>query len=139
MNTYLYRASPSLFWPQFHSGSQFLAPVKNRHFLQFIHNNVISSTSSDGFSQSVLKRTLHHLYHQIPFSILPEICAFFIGFSCTVQTKMRSLACSLATDCVLANTILISPCPPIPPTNKRMVRVLKKVRKVVTEKPFTSK
>ena len=24
---------------QFHSGSQFLAPVKNRRFLRFIHNN----------------------------------------------------------------------------------------------------
>ena len=44
MKTYLYRASnlksiPSLFWPLFHSGSQFLAPVKKRRFLRFIHNN----------------------------------------------------------------------------------------------------
>ena len=27
------------FWPLFHSGSQFLAPMKNGHFLRFIHNN----------------------------------------------------------------------------------------------------
>ena len=43
MMTYLYRAAnlslPSLFWPQFHSGSQFLAPAKNCRFLRFIHNN----------------------------------------------------------------------------------------------------
>ena len=40
MKTYLYRASNlSLFWPQFHSGSQFLAHAKNRRFLRFIHNN----------------------------------------------------------------------------------------------------
>ena len=40
MKTYPYRASnlksPSLFWPQFHSRSQFLVPAKNRHFSQFI-------------------------------------------------------------------------------------------------------
>ena len=30
---------PLLFWPLIHSGSQFLAPVKNRQFLQFIHNS----------------------------------------------------------------------------------------------------
>ena len=43
MKTYLYRASnlksTSLFWPQFHSGSQLLAPTKNRRFLRFIHTN----------------------------------------------------------------------------------------------------
>ena len=38
---------------------------------------------------------------------------------------MRSLAGSLA-DGVLADTILITPRPPIPPTNIRMVRVLGK-------------
>ena len=30
---------PSLFWPLILSGSQFLAPVKNRQFLRFIHTN----------------------------------------------------------------------------------------------------
>ena len=52
-------------------------------------------------------------------TILPEICAFMIGFSYTVWTKMRSLAGSLA-DGVLADAILIPPCPPIPPTNIRI-------------------
>ena len=40
-------------------------------------------------------------------TILPDrqkICAFIIGFSCTVWTKMRSLAASLA-DGLLADTI----------------------------------
>ena len=47
--------------------------------------------------------------------ILPEICAFIFGFSYTVWTKMTSLACSL-TDGVLADAILISPRPLLPPT-----------------------
>ena len=43
MKTYLYRALKSTitflaFVSLFHSGSQFLAPAKNRRFLQFIHN-----------------------------------------------------------------------------------------------------
>ena len=37
MKTYLYSLL-SLFWPLIHSGSQFLAPVKNRRFLRVIHN-----------------------------------------------------------------------------------------------------
>ena len=40
MKIYLHRASnlslPSLFWPLIHSGSQFLAPVKNSRLLRFI-------------------------------------------------------------------------------------------------------
>ena len=59
-------------------------------------------------------------------TILPESCAVIIGFSCTVWTKMRSLAGSLAdcvlADCVLADGSLIHPCPPIMPTNIRKVR-----------------
>ena len=43
MKTYLYRAynlkSTITFLALIHSGNQFLAPVKNRRFLQFIHNN----------------------------------------------------------------------------------------------------
>ena len=35
-------------------------------------------------------------------TIHPEICAFTIGFSCTVWTKMRTLVCSLVDD-VLAH------------------------------------
>ena len=44
------------------------------------------------------------------YAILREICAFIIGFSCTVWTKMRSFAGSLA-DGVLADAILISSLP----------------------------
>ena len=44
---------------------------------------------------------------------LLEKCAFIIGFSCTVWTKMRSLASSLV-DGMLADAILIPPRPPIP-------------------------
>ena len=53
--------------------------------------------------------------------ILPEICTFIIGFSCTVWTKMTSLAYSLA-DGVLADAILIFPRPQLLPTNIRKVR-----------------
>ena len=57
----------------------------------------------------------------IPLDTIPEKCAFNIGFICTVWTKMKSLAGSLA-DGVLADAILIPPHPPIPPTNIRKVR-----------------
>ena len=66
-------------------------------------------------------------------TILPEKCAFVI---CTVWTKMRSLASSLA-DGVLADTIIIPPLPPILPTKIRKESDLKK--KVQSQKPFTSK
>ena len=46
--------------------------------------------------------------------ILPEKCAFIIGFSYNVWTTMRSLDGSLADD-VLADAILIAPLPPIQP------------------------
>ena len=52
---------------------------------------------------------------------------------------MRCLAGSLA-DGVLGDAILIPPHPPILPTNKKMIRgPKKKVWKLVTEQPFTSK
>ena len=54
-------------------------------------------------------------------TILPDVCAFIIGISCTVWTKMRSLAGPLA-DGVLTDASLIPPRPPIPPTNIRKVR-----------------
>ena len=54
-------------------------------------------------------------------TILSEKCAFIIGFSCTVWTKMICLAGSLA-DGVLADAVVIPPRPPIPPTNIRKVR-----------------
>ena len=50
---------------------------------------------------------------------------FLVVFSCTVWTKMKSLAGSLA-DGVLAGAILIPHCPPILPTNISMVRGRKK-------------
>ena len=66
---------------------------------------IIIMNSSDGFSQSVLKQ----ITSLIPLgTILPEKCAFIIGFSCTVWTKMRSLAGSLV-DGVLGDIILIPP------------------------------
>ena len=71
-------------------------------------------------------------------TIFFEICAFIIGFSCTLWNKMRSLACSLADD-VLSNAIFISSCPPIPPTNIRKGRGHKKSTELVTQKLFTSK
>ena len=69
-------------------------------------------------------------------TILPEICAFIIGFSWTVWNKMRSLASSLA-DGVLADTIL--PRTPILPTNIRKGRGLGKSTETSNRKPFTSK
>ena len=71
-------------------------------------------------------------------TILPEVCAFIVGFNFTVCTKMRFLVGSLA-DCVLADTILIPPRPPVPPTTIEGKGSSKKVRKLVTEKLFTSK
>ena len=47
----------------------------------------------------------------VSYAILPEICAFIVGFSFTVWTKMRSLRV-----CVLADAILIPARPPTPPT-----------------------
>ena len=61
-------------------------------------------------------------------TILREICAFIIGFSCTVWTKMGSLAGSLAYS-VLADAIIISTCPLLPPTNIWKGGVVQKVRK----------
>ena len=69
-------------------------------------------------------------------TILPEKCAFIIGFSCTVRTKMKSLSSSLA-DGVLADAILITPRPPILPTNTRKGRG--KVQNLVTQKTFSNK
>ena len=99
MKTYLDRATNlSLFWPLFHSRSQLLAPAKNRRFLRFIHiliiifiiiiiiiiNNFFIWVFSE-YTEAVTTSLL-------PIdAILPEICTFIVGFSCTVWTKMRSL------------------------------------------------
>ena len=53
--------------------------------------------------------------------ILPDKCAFLIGFSSTMCTKMGSWIGYLA-DGVLADAILIPPRPAIPPTNIRKVK-----------------
>ena len=54
-------------------------------FLLLVIIIIIISTSSDRFSRSVLKRSLHHLYHIV--TNFPGICAFIICFSFTVWTK----------------------------------------------------
>ena len=70
-------------------------------------------------------------------TILPEICTFIIGFSCTVWIKMRSLAGSLA-DGVLGDAILIPPRPPMTAHQYKDGKgSSKKVRKLVQHKPFT--
>ena len=82
MKIYLYRATnlKSTFLALVHSGSPFLVPTKNQRFLQFIHNQ-----------HQLLHTGLLYL-EVIPIdAILPAICAFIVGFSCTVCTKMRSL------------------------------------------------
>ena len=74
MKTYLYRASnlksTISFWPLFHSGSQFLASVKNCRFWDLFIILIIviiiilsSSTSSDVFSPNILKQSQPHLHN----------------------------------------------------------------------------
>ena len=48
---------------------------------------IIIITSSDGFSQSVLKRTLHHLYHIV--TNFPEICALLLALALLCGLKVR--------------------------------------------------
>ena len=91
MKTYVYRASnlksTITFLPLFHSGSQFLAPVKNRRFLRFIFIIIINF-----FRRVFSKYTEAVTTSLIPIdAILPEICTLIIGFSCTEWTKMRSV------------------------------------------------
>ena len=72
--------------------------------------------------QAILECTEVNATLLIPLQTIDsDKCAFIIGFSCTVWTKMMSLAGSLA-DGVLADAILIPPCPPILPTNILKVR-----------------
>ena len=85
----------------------------------------------DYFRRVFLECTEVNATSLIPLdTVLSEKCAFIIVCSCTVWTKMWSLSGSLVNG-VLADTILIPPRPPIPPTN---IRKEKKVRKLVTEK-----
>ena len=58
MKTYLYRASnltSTRFWPLIHSGSQFLAPGKNRQFLRFILASEAKLTNKRGKLKKKLK------------------------------------------------------------------------------------
>ena len=122
MKTYLYRAS------NLKSTITFLASVSLRKSISAPIKNVVSC---DLFHHQLLQTSFSEYTEAnatslIPLdTILPEICAFIIDFNCTVWTKMRSLAGSLA-DGVLTDAILILPCPPIPPTNIRKVRGLRK-------------
>ena len=52
---------------------RFLAPVKNSHFTQFIHNN-------NNNNNNTLKRTLHHLYHY-NYNIPPDIWVLSLGLT----------------------------------------------------------
>ena len=81
---------PSLFWPLFHSGSQFLAPAKNRRFLRFIYtnNNYHNHLLHTVFSECTVAITTSLIPLVTNF---PEIYAFIIGFSFTMWTKMRPL------------------------------------------------
>ena len=81
-----------------------------------------SSTSSDNFSQNVLKRSLHHLYNLRPFFLMN---VFIIGFSCTVWTKTRSFAGSIAD----GETFIF-----LPATKIRKVRGHQKIRNVNEKK-----
>ena len=92
------------------------APVKNRRFLRFIHNqHQLLQTGFSEYTEAVTTSL-------IPIdAILPEICACIVGFSCTMWTKMRSLQ----AHCVLADAILIHPHPPVPPTTINNVRGLR--------------
>ena len=122
MKTYVYRASnlkcTITFLALVHSRSQFLASAKNRHCDFLI--NVIINFFRRVFSEYTEEVTTSLIRLD---TILPEIRAFIIGFSCTVWTKMRLLAGSLA-DGVLADSIIIPPRPPIPTTNNRKNHLL---------------
>ena len=126
MKAYLYRASNMKSTITFlvlvsYSGSQFLAHTKNVVSCNLFIILIIIITIPF-FGRVVLECTKAIATSHIPLdNILPEIYAFIIGFSCTVWTKMRSWVGSLA-DGVLADAILIPPCPPILPTNIRRVR-----------------
>ena len=81
---------PSLFWPLILSGSQFLAPVKNRQFLRFIHNN---NTNNNNYHNNLLQFGFLGVYwsdRYITYTLVtnfPEIVPFIIGFCFTVWTK----------------------------------------------------
>ena len=101
MKTYLYRASNLKSTITFQASvswrSQFLVPAKNHRFLQFIPNNNNNNKKIiiifiNFFRLFFSEYTEANATSLIPLdTILPEKCAFIIGFNCTVWTKMRSL------------------------------------------------
>ena len=118
MKTYLYRASNLNHF----SGLSFVAEVNFWRLIKTIISCNLFIIIINFFRRVFSEFTEANATSLVPLhTILPEICAFMIGFSCIVWTKMSSLAGSLA-DGVLAGAILIPPRPPIPPTNIRMVR-----------------
>ena len=96
MKTYLYRASnlksTIIFWPQFHSGSQFLAPAETVDscdlfiliimIIIIIFFRRVFSECTEAIATSLIPRVTN----------FPDICAFIIGFSFTVWTKIRPLS-----------------------------------------------
>ena len=105
-------------------------PAKNHRFLRFIQNNYHNQLLQTGF----FRITEAIATSLIPLDIiLPEICAFILGFSCTVWAKMRSLACSLV-DGMLGDAIIIYPHPTLPPTNIRKGKGCRKKYKTSNRK-----
>ena len=130
MKTYLYRASNVY---HHFSGLSFMAEVNFWRPLNTVVSRdvliiiIIIIIFINFFRWVFSEYTGANATSLIPLdTTLPEKCAFIIGFSCTVWTKMRSLAGSVA-DAVLADAILILPCPPpILPTNIWKVKGLQK-------------
>ena len=136
---YLYRASnlksiPSLFWPLFHSGSQFLAPVKtvvSCDLFIIANNNYHFHHHYQLLQKGFLRAVTTSL---IPIdAILPEICTFIIDFGCTHAWTINEVLASSLADCVLADAILIPP----RPHHYNEGKGSSKSRE--TEKPFTTK
>ena len=122
MKTYLYRASNLKFGLSFIAEVNLWCPPKTILSCDLFINIIIIIINF--FRRVFSEYTEEIATSVIPLDIiLPEICAFIIGFSCTVWTKAMSLACSLA-DGVLTDAILIPLRPPISPTTIMKVRGL---------------
>ena len=82
METYLYRASSFL------SSLSLKSISDNRETPSFLHNHIIINFFGRFFSKytEAVTTSLVQIY-----VILPEICAFIVGFSCTVCITMKSL------------------------------------------------
>ena len=93
MKTYLYRAS-NLVYHHF-SDLIFLAEVNFWRTLKTVVSCdlfIIIIIIINFFRRVFSEYTGANATSLIPIdTVLPEICAFIIGFSCTVWTKMRSL------------------------------------------------